>query len=299
MPNKIAPFLWFDKQAGEAIDFYTAIFPNSRIHFIRRYPADYQVGPQADMAGRVLTAAFELAGMQFFALDGGPQFQINPSISFYVQCASAEEIGTLWEQLAAGGSVLMPLQEYPFSARFGWVRDRFGITWQLSLDGAPLQIVPFLTFTQSQHGKAEEAIRFYASLFADSGVDALLRYEAGEEGDEGTLRFARFRLGGQPFMAIDGGTSHDFTFNEAISLYVDCIDQAEQDALWNSLSAVPEAEQCGWLKDRYGVSWQIVPSALGPLMSDPDPARSRRVTEALMQMKKIDIPALERARDGA
>lgn len=299
MSSKIAPFLWFDKQAGEAIDFYTAVFPNSRIVHIQRYPDDYQVGPVPDMAGRILTAEFELAGARFFALDGGPHFQINPSVSFYVQCASAEEIDALWEQLAAGGSVLMPLQEYPFSPRFGWVKDRFGVTWQLSLDGIPLQIVPFLTFTGPQHGKAEEAIRFYTALFADSGVDALLRYDAGEEGDEGTLRFARFHLGGQPFMAIDGGTSHDFTFNEAISLYVDCMDQAEQDALWQGLSAVPEAEQCGWLKDRYGISWQIVPSALGPLMSDPDPERSRRVTEALMQMKKIDIPALERARAGA
>lgn len=298
MSNKIAPFLWFNTQAEEAIHFYTAVFPNSRVIQMKRYPDDFQVGPQADMAGRVLTAEFELAGERFFALDGGPHFQINPSISFFVHCDSVDEIDALWEHLAAGGSVLMPLQEYPFSTRFGWVCDRYGVTWQLKLESAPQKIVPFLTFTGAQHGKAEEAMRFYADLFAKSSVDTLVHYGAGEEGEAGTLRYGDFRLFGQKFMAIDSGLVHDFTFNEAVSLYLECDSQAELDAIWAELSAVPESEQCGWLKDRYGISWQVIPVALGDLMNDPDPERAKRVTMALMEMKKIDIAALERARDG-
>lgn len=298
MPGKISPFFWFDKQAEEAITFYTTIFPQSRIVQIKRYPSDYQVGPQGDMAGRILTAEFELAGQRFFALDGGPYFQFTPAISLMVHCDSVDEIDQLWEHLAAGGSVLMPLQAYPFSERFGWVTDRYGLTWQLQLGTQPQKIVPFFTFTGPQHGKAEQAIAFYTALLPDSGIDRLERYGEGEEGAAGTVKFAQFRLNGQTFMAIDSGLAHDFTFSEAISLFVDCSTQAEIDHLWDALSAVPEAEQCGWLKDRFGVSWQIVPDNIGEWMNDSDPERAQRVTMALMEMKKIDIGALERARAG-
>jgi predicted 3-demethylubiquinone-9 3-methyltransferase (glyoxalase superfamily) len=298
MLGKISPFFWFDKQAEEAISFYTAIFPQSRIVQIKRYPSDYQVGPQSDMAGRILTAEFELAGQRFFALDGGPYFQFTPAISLMVNCDSVDEIDQLWEQLAAGGSVLMPLQAYPFNERFGWLTDRYGLTWQLQLGSQQQKIVPFLTFTGPQHGKAERAIAFYTALLPDSGIDRIERYGEGEDGPAGTVRFVQFRLNGQTFMAIDNALAHDFTFSEAISLFVDCSTQAEIDHLWDALSAVPEAEQCGWLKDRFGVSWQIIPDNMGEWMSDSDPERAQRVAMAMMEMKKIDIAALERARLG-
>jgi len=157
-------------------------------------------------------------------------------------------------------------------------------------------ITPFLWFDK----EAEEAINFYVSVFKDSKIINLVKYPAGGEGPmadmAGKVLTGVFELKGQRFMALDGGPI--FKFSEAISFQVDCQDQSEVDDLWGKLSAVPEAEQCGWLKDKYGISWQIIPSRMTELMSDSDPAKAKRVTGAMLQMKKIDIPTLEAAYKG-
>jgi predicted 3-demethylubiquinone-9 3-methyltransferase (glyoxalase superfamily) len=166
------------------------------------------------------------------------------------------------------------------------------------------KITPFLWFDT----QAEEAIRFYVSVFADapgsaghSKVVSISRYPDGPldgpmKGMEGKVLTAVFLLAGQKFMALDGGPV--FHFTEAVSLYVDCSSQAEVDYFWSKLSADPTAEQCGWLKDRFGLSWQIVPAVLGKLLNDPDREKSGRVMQAMLQMKKIDIAALKRAHAG-
>jgi predicted 3-demethylubiquinone-9 3-methyltransferase (glyoxalase superfamily) len=155
-------------------------------------------------------------------------------------------------------------------------------------------ITPCLWFD----GNAEEAATFYASLFPDSHVDAVHRapsdYPSGKAGD--VLLLVEFTLMGQPFAGLNGGPQ--FRFNEAISFQIPVETQAEVDRFADVLSAVPEAEQCGWVKDRFGVSWQIVPRQLIRLIGDTDPARARRAFDAMMQMKRIDIAALERAVDG-
>ena len=154
------------------------------------------------------------------------------------------------------------------------------------------RIAPCLWFD----GAAEEAASFYVSLLPDSQVDTVVRSPANTpSGPEGSVLVVEFTLAGQRFIALNGGPR--FRFNEAISFTIDCSDQAEVDRLWKALSADEAAEQCGWLKDRFGVSWQIVPSALPKLLGDPDPDKARRVMEAMLQMKKIEIAALERARD--
>jgi predicted 3-demethylubiquinone-9 3-methyltransferase (glyoxalase superfamily) len=142
-------------------------------------------------------------------------------------------------------------------------------------------------------------MNFYTSLFSDSGIESIARYGADEGGAEGKVQQAVFRLNGQEFRAMESNLEHDFTFTEAISFYVECETQDEVDYFWNRLSAVPEAEQCGWLKDKYGVSWQIVPTALGQLMNDPDPEKSQRVMQAMLQMKKIDVKGLQQAYERA
>jgi predicted 3-demethylubiquinone-9 3-methyltransferase (glyoxalase superfamily) len=151
-------------------------------------------------------------------------------------------------------------------------------------------ITPCLWFD----GTAEEAAHFYASLLPDSRVDSILHapgdYPSGKAGDVLTVEFT---LMGQPFVGLNGGPH--FKFNEAVSFQIPVDTQAEADRLTNALSAVPEAEQCGWVKDRFGLSWQIVPRLLPRLLSDPDPALAGRAFEAMMQMKRIDIAALERA----
>ena len=287
--QKITPYLWFDNQAEEAVNFYTSCFQHGTINNTSRYPDEPMAGPTAGMEGKVLTVAFDLAGLSFVALNGGPHYKFTPAISFFVNCESKEELSSLWEKLIDGGTALMPLQAYPFSELYGWLHDRYGVCWQLNLSEGPQNIVPFLMFVGGQNGHAEEAMKLYTSLSENSSVDFVAPNEAGN------VQQAAFRLDGQDFMAIDGGTDHNFTFTEAISFYVNCDSQADVDHYWHALSAVPESEQCGWLKDKFGVSWQIIPDTLIKLMGDPDPEKSRRVMEAMLQMKKIDIAGLQAA----
>ena len=154
------------------------------------------------------------------------------------------------------------------------------------------KITTFLWFD----GKAEEAMNHYLSIFKNSKAGSVTRYGAGGPGPKGSVMTVAFELEGQEFLALNGGPQ--FKFSEAISLLVTCDSQEEIDELWSKLTAGGEEGQCGWLKDRFGLSWQIIPTALGRMLGDPDPARSRRVMEAMLQMEKIDIARLERAYDG-
>lgn len=151
------------------------------------------------------------------------------------------------------------------------------------------KITPFLWF----NGNAEEAMNFYTSVFKGSKIINVTRYgDAGPE-PKGTVMTATFQLNGQNFMVLNGGPQ--FTFTEAISFFVNCESQEEVDFLWNTLSEGGEPGRCGWLKDKFGLSWQIIPSALGQLLSDPDPAKSRSVMQAMLKMSKIDINELDKA----
>lgn len=290
--QKIIPHLWFDKEAVEAAEFYTSVFPASQITdktVLRDTPS-----------GDCDLVTFALAGYTFQAISGGLFFPLNPAISFAVSCATADEVDALWEQLAAGGQALMPLDAYPFNPRFGWVQDRFGVSWQLAVSAAETpgkpSITPSLLFVGENCGKAEEAIHFYTAIFPDSAVGRILRYGPGQAPErEGTVMYADFFLTGQRFAIGESALPHDFAFNEAISFIVNCEDQAEIDYYWERLSAVPEAEQCGWLKDRYGVSWQIVPVAMEEMLRHGTPEQIARVTQAFLPMKKFDLAALQRA----
>ena len=151
------------------------------------------------------------------------------------------------------------------------------------------KITPYLWFET----EAEEAATFYTSVFDDSRILEVTRYGEAGPGPEGTVITVSFELDGQQFVALNGGTS--FPFNESISFHISCRDQEEVDRFWSRLTEGGQEVQCGWLKDRYGVSWQVVPTRLHELLTDPDPQRARRATEAMLQMKKIDVSALERA----
>jgi predicted 3-demethylubiquinone-9 3-methyltransferase (glyoxalase superfamily) len=222
-----------------------------------------------------------------------------------------EEVDSIWERLSLGGKVLMPLDTYPFSERYGWLEDKYGLSWQvIYAGGAPVRqrFTPILMFVGNVSGKAEEAISFYASVFknapdgarpGDTKADVVARYGKGEEPDkEGTVRYAHFSLLGQEFGAMDSAREHKFTFNEAISFIVPCDTQEEIDYFWEKLSADAKAEQCGWLKDKYGLSWQITPAVLQELLSSGDKARIERVIQAFLKMKKFDIAALKQSAAG-
>jgi predicted 3-demethylubiquinone-9 3-methyltransferase (glyoxalase superfamily) len=299
--QKITPHLWFDTEAKEAAHFYTSLFPNSTIKSattLRNTPS-----------GDTDIVSFELWGYSFMSISAGPLFHFNPSISFMVNFDPSqdkdarERIDEVWQKLAEGGKVLMPLDKYPFSERYGWVEDKYGLSWQLILtnpegEERPLMI-PSLLFVGPVYGKAEEASDFYLSVFKNSQRGSIMRYGKGQEPDkEGAVMFTDFKLEGQWFAAMDSAREHNFTFNEAISFQVSCDTQQEIDDYWDKLSHVPEAEQCGWLKDQYGVSWQIVPAAMEEMLSQGTQEQIDRVTQAFLPMKKFDIAELQQAYEG-
>jgi predicted 3-demethylubiquinone-9 3-methyltransferase (glyoxalase superfamily) len=146
-----------------------------------------------------------------------------------------------------------------------------------------------------QDGKAMDAVQFYTSLFEGSRILADERFQAGEETPPDSPRRITFTLAGQEFMAFDGGRFHEFTFSPALSLFVSCETQAEVDTLWDRLTDGGKEVQCGWLEDRYGVSWQIFPTILGKLLQDPDAEKADRVMQAMLKMKKLDLAALQQA----
>lgn len=287
--QKIVPFLWFDNNAEEAVNFYTSIFDDSKTGRTARYD---EAGAQASgMAeNSVMTIDFQIEGKNFTAINGGPHFKINPSISFFVVYENEDQVDKLWKELIDGGMVMMELQKYDWSEKYGWVQDRFGVSWQVSLgkkkEVGGNTISNCLLFVSDKSAIAKEAVNFYASVFKESEIAGIM------ENPDGTVMHAQFYLFGETFMAMDGGPEHKFNFNEAVSFVVNCDTQEELDYYWEKLSegGDAKAQMCGWLKDKFGVSWQIVPSVLPELLQDSE--RSKRVMSEVLKMKKIDIQTL-------
>ena len=292
--QKIVPHLWFDTQAIEAAPLYVSLFENAKIKQINTL--------QGTPSGDVATVDFELDGVSFSAISAGPFFELNAAISLMVTCRSAEEVDRLYTGLSEGATELMPLGEYPFSKRYVWLADRFGLNWQLTYfetDEISQKIRPNLLFAGDVCGKAEEAFAYYHSVFPGAKPGYFSHYQPGEAEDaRAKLNYAELTLLGHQFIAMDHGSGGDESFNEAFSFMVLCEDQAEIDYYWERLSAVPEAEQCGWLKDRFGLSWQIVPKNMGELLAAATEEEKQRMTTAFLSMKKLDISALEQARLG-
>ena len=290
----ITPHLWFDKEAKEAAELYVSLIAGSKMKSVRTI--------HDTPSGDCDIVSFELAGQPFMAISAGPLFKFNPSVSFQVKCQTKEEVDALWAKLSEGGKIHMPLGAYPFSERYGWTEDRYGLSWQLMFAGGSeiaQKITPALLFVGNVCGKTEEALNFYASVFRDPPPKILARYGQKEDPDkEGTIRYAQFSLRGQELAAMDSALEHKFAFNEAISFIVPCDTQEEIDDYWEKLSADPKAEQCGWLKDKYGLSWQICPTIMNQMMGSDDPQKVARVTQAFLEMKKFDIAKLQRAYDG-
>ena len=296
--EKITPHLWFDREAKEAAEFYASLFPNSK------------VGKATTLhntpSGDTEIVSFELSGKSFMAISAGPMFKFNPSVSFFVNFDPSKDenarkhLDRLWKSLSSGGMVLMPLQQYPFSEHYGWVQDKYGLSWQLFLANPNGEERPFifasLMFVGKVSGQAEEAINFYLSVFKNSRQGTVASYGKGQEPDkEGTVMFSNFIIENEWFAAMDSEYKHNFGFNEAISFIVNCDTQEEIDYYWDKLSAVPEAEQCGWLKDKYGLSWQITPTVMMEMMENGSRAQIDRVTQAFLPMKKFEIAKLEEA----
>ena len=280
MTNQIYPCLWFDGKAKEAAEFYCSIFSNSKI-----------------TTDTPMVVKWEIEGTTVMGLNGGPMFSINPSISLFVTCDSAEETERTWNSLMEGGTAMMALDKYPWSEKYGWVADKYGMTWQIMQGKLPegmRKLIPNFLFANEQYGKAVEAINTWTSIFPNSKAHELMLYKEGEAQPAGNLMFGHFTLANTLFSAMDGVGDHKFKFNEGVSLVVECDDQQEIDECWDKLTANGGKESmCGWLSDKFGVSWQIVPKIIGALMTDPE--KGPRAMQALMKMKKLDIAALQNA----
>lgn len=280
MKHHIHPCLWFDGNAKEAAVFYCSVFENASI-----------------TTDTPMVVKFRVNEESFMLLNGGPHFQLNPSISFSVICETEEEINHLFAKLSADGKILMPLDKYPWSERYAFLQDKYGTAWQLikgKYSDVNQKITPCLLFVGNSFKKAEAAMKFYVEVFPQSAIEGILLYPAESGEAAGAVQHAQFTLDEKVFMVMDGHGEHSFAFNEAVSFVVECETQDEIDFYWNTLTADGGAESmCGWLKDKFGVSWQIIPKKLSQLMTDGE--RSGRVMQALLKMKKLDIATLEAA----
>lgn len=296
-PQRIIPNIWCNRTAVEAGEFYASALPSTTSEVGAHYPQELP-DFQADFAGEVLTVDLRVDGYLITLINAGDEFRPNPSISFMLnfdpllfgrdESVTRARLDEVWAKLTDGGRVLMDLGEYPFSKRYGWVEDRYGVSWQLILtdpEGAPRPfVIPQLMCAGPVQNRAREAAEYYCALFDDSGLGMVVEYlEQTGPANSGSVMFGEFRLFDQWFATMDSAVDQDFTFTPGVSLEVRCEDQAEIDRYWDALSAVPEAEQCGWLADRYGVSWQIVPENMGELMARPG------AYERMLPMKKLII----------
>jgi len=279
MNNSIYPCITLKGKVAEAADFYINTFGDGKIA---------QTSPYV--------IQIELSGQKLMLLNDGPSSKPNPAMSFMVSCRDVAQTEKYWNTLIEGGSVMMPLDTYPWSPKYGWVQDKYGVSWQLNTTDLPVspKFSPTLMFVQQNAGKAAEAMKFYTSLFPNSSIKASLNYEEGEGDNTEFVKHASFEIDGFDIIAMDSGGNHQFTFVDALSLVVECSSQAEIDKYWNELSSNGGHEiQCGWLTDKYGISWQIIPKKLGALISDPE--RGQRAMGAMLKMKKLVIAELENA----
>jgi len=294
--QKIVPNLWYDTDAEAAAMRYVDLIAGSGIGSIARYPeAGKEIHGQTP--GSAMTVSFRLGDTALLALNGGPRFKFTSAISLFAILEDEAGVERLWEGLIDGGTALMPLDKYDWSGKYGWLADRWGLNWQIGLgkhQNTGRTVTPSLLFAGGAAGKAEAAIEHYTSVFPGSTVDGIRRHDGSAKDAAGTVMHAQFRIDGQAIMAMDSAEA-DADFTEAVSLIVRCEDQAEIDRLWSAMSAVPQAEACGWLKDRFGVSWQVVPHRLETMMSAGDQTAIERVMAAFMKMKKLDLATLERA----
>ncbi|MEK6782314.1 MAG: VOC family protein [Bacteroidota bacterium] len=278
MKNSIYPCLWFDGQAKAGAEFYCSLFKNSKV-----------------ITDSPMVVNFEIEGQKFMGLNGGPMFRFNPSISLFVTCETDDEISTLWNKLLEGGSAMMPLDKYEWSEKYGFLQDRFGVAWQImkgKFSEVNQKITASLLFVGDQYGRAEHAVKFYTEVFPQSSIQGILLYQK-DEPQYGKVKHAQFLLNEKVFMAMDGAGDHKFQFNEAFSFVVECDTQKEIDYYWTTLTEEGQESRCGWLKDKFGVSWQIIPAIIGQLMSDSQ--KASRVMQAVMTMNKIDIETLKNA----
>lgn len=289
--RQIAIQLCFNDQAEEAVKFYTSVFNNSEITREIRYPM-----PE----GESMAYDFTIENQAFSAFNGGPDFTMNPSFSLMVSLDTADEVDALYNKLAEGGTDLMPLDTYPFSDRYAWVQDHFGLSWQLMLAPdvpAKHKVRVSLLFAGQYCGQAEQALHDYAEIFQMAEPGHINYYQEGEaQDDRAKVNYSELNVGDQQIVFMDHGFGSDEEFSEAISFLIVAGAQSEVDYYWEKLSAHEESEAIGWLKDSHGIAWQVVPQAYFQAMETATDEQKKRILDALFKMKKMDVARIENAK---
>jgi predicted 3-demethylubiquinone-9 3-methyltransferase (glyoxalase superfamily) len=272
------PCLWFESGAKEAADFYCSVFKDARI-----------------LSESPIVATFELSGTKFMALNGGPMYRVNPAVSYFVYCGSDTEIDRIYAALAEGGQVLMALDTYDWAEKYAWLTDRYGVSWQLDRDdiNSTQKIVPSFLFANEKMALVKRAMTHYAGIFKSSRILLEAPYPESADVPDGMLLFAQFKLNDFIFNAMSSTYPHEFDFTHGNSFVIECETQDEIDHYWNRLGEGGEFSMCGWLADKYGISWQVIPAVLAELMADPE--KGPRVVQAFLKMQKFDIEALLKA----
>lgn len=244
MKNRIVPCVCLGPDIITAVRFYCETFSNTKIK--------HQTKSET---------VFEIGDFTIMSIESSFAKRPNATMSFYVICETEHEINTIWEKLADNGNILLPFETYPWSTKYGWVEDKYGVSWQLSLgkiSDIDQKITPMLMYSGSQYGKAEEAIEFYTAIFKKSGIQTLLRYQGRAEFQNGKISHGKFSLLGKNLAAMDSPISQDLSFSKGNSIVVNCETQVEVDYYWSMLTDHDVKSRSGWLKDRFGLSWQIV-----------------------------------------
>lgn len=292
--NLITPMVWINGNVQEVIKLYQSTFPNVVITTQSFYPEKSQM-PK----GTPLVTEITIFSRKIQLLNAEKHDTLNPSISFFIYVKDKELVNTIWNNLTKKGNILMPLGEYPFANLYGWCSDEFGVNFQLMYSETIQEnyMCPSMMFTGANTGKAKEAIDFYTQIFSHSKIINISYYgENIMKENPKNINYSEFELSEERFNAMDSGLDHKFTFNDGVSFVITCNDQREIDYYWDNFINNGGSEvQCGWCKDKYGVSWQVVPKNIGKLMSGPN---GGRVAEKLFAMKKLIIKDLENAYEG-
>ena len=280
MNNDIFPCIWFNQKGSEAAKFYTSVFKNSKITM-----------------DTSMVINIEIDGQKLMFLEAGPQFKPNLTVSLMMMCDTQDEVEAYYQKLSENGKVMMELDSYPWSEKYAWVEDQYGISWQLfySKEKFDQKFSPVLMFTGQNNGKCREALDYYTSIFPNSRIESIMDYPAGQGEPEGNIGHSQFIINGYTMMAMDSSHQHNFNFSEGTSMVVMTDNQEETDFYWNKLTENGEESRCGWLKDKYGFSWQITPKRLIELTNTSDPANNKKAFDAMLKMNKIVIKDIQDA----
>lgn len=275
MNQSIYPCLWYNQQAKEAAKFYCSLFNDAEI-----------------ISENILVSLLGIENQKILLLNAGPEFIANPSASLFINCTSEDEIEMLWKKFTQDGKSLIKLNKYNWAPKYAWVQDKYGMSWQLfyNPNKERKKVRPSFMFHGSNAGKATEAIQFYTSVFENSGVKEVIHYAEEDKQRTDYIKYADVFINDFDMILFDSTLKHKGQLNESFSLVIECDTQDEIDYYWAELTLKGSEGQCGWIKDQFGISWQIVPKVLHELVSNEE--KAPRVVKKLMGMNKLNIREL-------